>query len=174
ALPVVEEKEPNSDFAQPQKIDLNVTVAGTNENEDVDYFAVALKKGERLTAEVEGMRLGETMFDPYVAILDANRSELAGCDDSALLLQDPVACVIAPADGTYVIQLRDSAYGGNASSHYRLHIGTFPRPRAVFPAGGEAGKDLTAQLRGDVTGPITKSLHLPDQADGSYRVFAVQ
>src|SRR5262249_1440865 len=39
ALPVVEEKEPNSDFASPQKIAMNVTVVGTIQYEDVDYFS---------------------------------------------------------------------------------------------------------------------------------------
>src|SRR5262245_14654556 len=34
ALPVVQEKEPNSDFAAPQKIPLNVTVLGVVDNED--------------------------------------------------------------------------------------------------------------------------------------------
>jgi hypothetical protein len=174
ALPVVEEKEPNTDFAQPQKIDLNVTVAGTIDSEDVDYFAVPLKKGERLTAEVEGMRLGEAMFDPCVGILDANRFEVAACDDSALLLQDPIASIIAPADGTYVIQVRDSAYGGSASCRYRLHVGTFPRPRVAFPAGGQAGKELTIQLLGDVAGPISNTLRLPDDVRVPHRIFAEQ
>ena len=36
ALPAVAEKEPNSDFAAPQQIKLNVTVAGIVQNEDVD------------------------------------------------------------------------------------------------------------------------------------------
>src|SRR3954470_14690478 len=61
--PVVQEKEPNSDFKQPQPITLNCTVAGVIENEDIDYFVVTLKKGQRMTAEVEGIRLGMTLFD---------------------------------------------------------------------------------------------------------------
>ena len=48
ALPVIEEKEPNSEFTSPQKIPLNVTVHGTVDNEDVDYFQVECKKGQRL------------------------------------------------------------------------------------------------------------------------------
>ena len=44
-IPTVQEKEPNSDFASPQKIPLNVTVHGVVDNEDVDYFAVEAKKG---------------------------------------------------------------------------------------------------------------------------------
>ena len=53
------------------------------DNEDVDYYVVEAKKGERITAEVEGIRLGLTLFDPYVAILDAKRFELASSDDAA-------------------------------------------------------------------------------------------
>ena len=54
ALPVVEEKEPNSDFATPQKIPLNVTVHGVVDNEDVDYFVVEAKKGQRLSRRGRG------------------------------------------------------------------------------------------------------------------------
>jgi hypothetical protein len=174
ALPTVAEKEPNTDFAQPQKIDLDVTVAGTIDSEDVDYFAVQLKKGQRLTVEMEGIRLGETMFDPFLAILDTNRFELAACDDSALLVQDPVASIIAPADGTYLIQVRDSAYGGNGNCRYRLHVGTFPRPRVAYPAGGQAGTDLAVQLLGDASGAISRTVHLPDASHVEHRIFAEQ
>ena len=37
-LPMVDEKEPNSEFATPQPIDLNVTVEGTIPREDVDLL----------------------------------------------------------------------------------------------------------------------------------------
>src|SRR5262249_28224961 len=107
ALPVVEEKEPNNEFTAPQKIDLNVTVHGTITPEDVDYYAVELKKGQRLSAEIEGMRLGGTLFDPYLAILNSKRFELAVCDDAPLLGQDPCVSIVAPEDGTYIIQVRE-------------------------------------------------------------------
>src|SRR5262249_17916544 len=60
ALPIVAEVEPNSDFAAPQKIPLNVTVQGVVDYEDVDYYAVELKKGQRLSVEIEAMRLANT------------------------------------------------------------------------------------------------------------------
>jgi hypothetical protein len=44
ALPVIEEKEPNSEFTTPQKIPMNVTVHGVANNEDADYFLVEAKK----------------------------------------------------------------------------------------------------------------------------------
>src|SRR5262249_33920658 len=74
--PIVAEKEPNNDIEHAQPIGMNVTVSGVIENEDVDSFVVEAKKDQRLTAEVVGMRLGTTLFDPYVAILDAKRFEI--------------------------------------------------------------------------------------------------
>jgi len=96
ALKDVAEVEPNNEFAKPQPIAMNVAVNGVADNEDVDYFSVQAKKGERITAEVEGIRLGVTMFDPCVAILDSRRFELASSDDAALIWQDGFASVVAP------------------------------------------------------------------------------
>ena len=68
------EKEPNSDFAAPQPVPLNITVTGVVNSEDVDYYVVEAKKGQRIAAEVEGMRLATTLFDPYVASLTPSDS----------------------------------------------------------------------------------------------------
>jgi hypothetical protein len=164
ALPVVEEKEPNNDFAAPQKIDMNVTVHGTITAEDVDYYAVELKKGQRLSAEIEGMRLAGTLFDPYLAILNSKRFELTSCDDAPLLGQDPCVSIVAPEDGTYIIQVRESAYGGNGACQYRLHVGSFPRPTAVIPAGGKAGEEIEVTFLGDPSGPFKQKVKVPAQA----------
>src|SRR5579864_9163023 len=134
-FPVVQEKEPNNDFAHAQPIDLNTTVAGVIENEDVDTFVVDVKKGQRITAEVQGMRLGDAMFDPFVSIQDEHRFALSESDDTALAAQDPIASAIAPADGKYYVQVHDTSYGGGGNFYYLLHIGTFPRPTTVFPLG---------------------------------------
>lgn len=158
-FPVVDEKEPNSDFDKPQKIALNVTVQGQVDSEDNDYFAVELKKGQRLSVEIEGMRLANAFFDPYVAVLDSKRFELAATDDLPLLGQDASASIVAPADGTYVIQVRDSAYTGAGA--YRLHVGTFPRPTAVVPAGARPGEELEVTFLGDPTGPIKQKVKVP-------------
>ena len=52
-----------------------MTVQGVADREDDDYYQVQCKKGQRLSVEVEAMRLGRVMFDPYIAILDKNRFE---------------------------------------------------------------------------------------------------
>lgn len=142
-MPSIVEKEPNSEFASPQAITTNVTVEGTITQEDEDYFVVELKQGEQLTAELEGVRIKKgrvsPFFDPYLAILNADRFELATSDDAPLLQQDCLCSIKAPADGKYTVLVRDSSFGG-ANDQYRLHIGNYPRAIAAIPAGGPPGE----------------------------------
>ncbi|MGE3315313.1 MAG: PPC domain-containing protein [Planctomycetaceae bacterium] len=174
ALPAHDEKEPNSTFDAPQAIPLNVTVQGVIDTEDVDYFVVDLKKGQRLSVEVEAMRLGQALFDPYVAILDAKRFELSAADDTPLVKQDAVAAIVAPEDGKYYVQLRESSYGGNGSCMYRLHVGNFPRPKAVYPAGGKLGDEVEVKFIGDPAGEITQKVKLPTEPVLNHGLFASQ
>ncbi|WP_010583446.1 PPC domain-containing protein [Schlesneria paludicola] len=173
ALPTVMEVEPNSEFKQPQAVANNVTVEGIIQNEDVDYFVVEAKKGDRISAEVEGIRLGDFLFDPYVAILNEARFELATSDDAALIWQDGVVSIIAPADGKYIVQIRESSYGGNGSCFYRCHIGNYPRPSAIVPSGGKPGQKVAVKFLGDVGGEFTREIEIPAKAQPDYAVFAV-
>ena len=170
ALPIVDEVEPNTLFEQAQPIPLNVTVHGVVNGEDVDHFVVDCKKGQRLSVEVEGMRLGVAFWDPFVAILDSRRFELAINDDSTLLGQDSGCSVVIPADGKYTVLVRESAYGGNGGCKYRLHVGTFPRPTAVVPAGGKPGEEVEFRFLGDPAGEIRQRIKLPAVADPQFRL----
>jgi hypothetical protein len=161
ALKEANEIEPNNDFTAPQPIPMNVTVTGIADNEDVDYYVVDAKKGERISAEVEGLRLGITEFDPYVAILDAKRFELGVSDDAALVWRDGFTSIVAPAEGKYVIQVRESAYSGSGACLYRLHVGNFPRATAVLPAGGKPGESVAVRWIGDPTGDMSATIKLP-------------
>ncbi len=165
ALPEMPEQEPNSEFATPQSVPLGCTINGVVQNEDVDYFVVQATQGPAHCGRTGRSASGEcrpgdgTFFDPYVAILNAQRFELARCDDAALLQQDGLCAIVAPEDGTYVIEVRESAYGGSDICRYRLHVGSFPRPTAVFPAGGRPGESLEVKWLGDPLGdwsaPVT-------------------
>ena len=168
----VAEVEPNSDFTTPQAIEMNVTVTGIVQAEDVDYFVVNAKKGERIAVEVEGIRLGDTLFDPYVAILDAKRFEMASADDSTLVVQDCVASAVAPEDGLYIIEVRESSYGGNGSCRYRLHVGNFPRPTAVYPAGGKIGDEIEVKFLGDAAGEFAQKFKLPTNIQVEFGLVA--
>jgi hypothetical protein len=171
-FPVIEEKEPNNEPAKAQKISLNSTVEGVIANEDVDCFAVELKKGQRFSVEVEGMRLGRAMFDPWLAVLDASGAVLSKVDDTWLGVQDPFLSMIVPKDGNYVVQLRESTYGGSDKSYYRLHIGTFPRPTAISPMGGRAGDTVAFKFFSEATGEFARVVKLPASPQDKYGVFA--
>ena len=139
--------------------------------EQPHYFAVDMKKGQRLSAEVHGMRLGNK-FDTYLAILDEKKFELAISDDTALAMQDSIASTLIPADGRYIILLRESTYAQGA--FYLLHIGTFPRPSVAYPLGGRPGEELHVKYLGDVAGPIDATIKLPNKPVDSYDVFPEQ
>lgn len=170
ALPEIAEVEPNHEFTKPQVVQLDVTINGTVAAEDIDYFAVTAKKGERITAEIEGIRLGRAFFDPYVAILDPQRFELANSDDAPLLWHDAVASIVAPDDGTYMVAVRESS--NSAAGVYRLHLGRFPRPTAILPAGGKLGEKLEVTWLGDKAGPRRETVTLPAERDWYSVIFA--
>ncbi|MBX3441267.1 MAG: PPC domain-containing protein [Planctomyces sp.] len=166
-LPVIEEQEPNSDFREPQVLTPGVTVHGQITSEDVDYFAFDARQGERINVEVVGLRLGASAgnggeyFDPYIAILDSNRFELEASDDTPLFWNDPIISFVPPADGRYVIQLRDVAYGGDQNAYYLMHVGRFPRPAAIFPLGGRPGDSLNITFLGDAAGVFEQPFVVP-------------
>ena len=161
ALPELDEKEPNGTLAEAQPVPLNSTIQGVVKGEDVDFFAVTLQKGQRLSVDVEALRLGTFLFDPAVAIVDEKRFDLATIDDVPIARQDGVLSMLAPADGTFYVQMRETSYGGNDNCRYRLHVGTFPRPTAVYPAGGKGGEKVAVQLLGDAAGPIPLDVTVP-------------
>jgi hypothetical protein len=170
-LPLAEEKEPNNELGIAQAVPLNATVCGIVQSEDVDYFKVTAKKGQRLSVEVEGMRLGNTNFDPSVSILDKKRFALATSDDHILLNQDPACSVIVPEDGEYFIELRETSYRGDGNCYYRMHVGTFPRPTAAYPAGGKVGEALKVKFLGDVAGPFEQEFKLPAAPNPKHGLF---
>src|SRR5262249_43627757 len=75
---------------------------------------------------------------------------------------------LAPEDGNYIIQVRESAYAGNGNCLYRLHVGNFPRATAVLPAGGKPGETLAVRWIGDPAGESTTTVQLPPTSGKSY------
>lgn len=166
-FPTISEKKKDS----TQPIPLNSTVQGIIDREDEDTFIVSMKKGQRLSAEAEAIRLGRTMFDARLSIKDPSGKEIAINDDSALLKIDPQLSVIAQQDGDYSVSIREAAWEGNEQSSYRLHIGTFPRPTAVFPVGGKPGETLTFTFLGDPAGSFTQTSTIPTDAGGKFSLY---
>jgi hypothetical protein len=174
-FPNHDEVEPNDDFAVPQKIPMNVTIEAEAKPEETDYYQISVKKGERISVEVEGLRINNIpqniAIDPYVAILNKDRFEIASADGSALLKQESILSILAPEDGDYIVEVRDSAYQGRG--RYRAHIGNYPRPTGIYPAGGKAGSEMEFSLLGDVKGSYATKVKLPSIAENDrFGVFA--
>jgi hypothetical protein len=171
ALPVEEEKEPNTEFAKSQPISLDRTIHGQIANEDVDYFAFDAKQGDRVNIEVVGLRLGVSssgnFLDPYLAILDEKKFEVATSDDTPLGWNDPSISFVAPADGRFTIELRDVSYNGDGNAYYLMHVGKFPLPVAMYPLGGKVGETVSLQFLGDPLGDLAKSFVVPPPGDES-------
>ena len=157
------EEEPNNSANEAATITPGITIHGLVDEGDVDLFKLELKKGERISAEVVGIRNTQYVFDSRLAVLDKNGNELTANDDCPLLYQDPMLSFVAPSDGTYFVQLREAAFGGDLDSVYQLHIGSHPRPKVCYPAGGMAGDEVTMTLIGDASGPAVITKKLPDE-----------
>jgi hypothetical protein len=146
-----------------QAVPLNSTVLGRMmDPTDVDLFRIEAKQGQRLSAEIEAVRLGvdQGIPDLHVSVLDADGKRLIAADDSALFLQDPVVSFLAPKDGTYFVEIRHATYSAG-NDVYRLHVGTFSRPTGLYPAGGPAEKELSVRVLGDPKGDWSQTVMLP-------------
>lgn len=142
----------------PQVLPINCTVMGSVANETVDRYVVQAKKGQRLSVEVESMRLGQAFYDPYVAIIDTKGFVLSRSDDTPLFVQDCFASATIPEDGTYTVEVRETSY--RTLGLYRMHVGAFARPTAIYPAGGQTGQELMVKFIDKATGDFSQSVKL--------------
>jgi hypothetical protein len=172
-FPVVIAEEPNEKLAEAKSVPVNVTVSGVLESGDVDCFQISLRSGDRLSAEVEAIRLGGAMLDTVLTIFGPDGKVIVRADDTPLFRQDPFATIVVPVDGSYVIQIRESNFEGDENSRYALHIGTFPRPSSVYPAGGQVGQAVKVQFGGDGAGSWEQEIRLPIAPVNDYPLFAV-
>lgn len=170
-LAVVASVEPNNSPETAQVCDRNVTVAGAVESDDYDCYRIGLKKGERLSAEVEAVRLGGSLLDLKLAVFGPDGTLLAEVDDAPLFRQDPFVTLVAPQDGEYVVRVCETNLEGDANSLYALHLGTFPRPAIVYPAGGPAGQAVEVRFLGDASDEFTQRVDLPPAANAPFDLF---
>ena len=160
----VAEVEPNDTAAAAQSLSPGRTVTGVVKGEDVDCFRVHLAAGQRMAAAVDAIRLDQEMFDPHLELVDSRGFVVAACDDHPLLAQDAMLAATAPAEGDYVVRLRESAYGGNEGCVYMLHVGDFPIASLAWPPVGQPGAEIDVEWLGDPAGSFRQKIRLPDAA----------
>lgn len=121
-LPVVNETEPNDDPAKANPIKWPCAINGRiGSKRDADCFAFAAKKGEPLRFEVKARRFGTVLrsgLDAVMEVLTPKGAVLASGDDE--IGKDPVVVFNPPADGEYVVRIRDLNSKGGDSFVYVL------------------------------------------------------
>lgn len=156
-LQEVEEKEPNNDVDQAQKVERNATVNGTIAHPgDVDYFRCAVSKGQRVVVSCLASSI-DSRLHPQVEIYDAKDRLVASNRNYATY--DAVTDFVAREEGEYTIRLFQFTHtfqgpipgnmpAGASDYFYRLSISTAPWIDAVVPAVVEPGKATTVTVYG--------------------------
>lgn len=121
---------------------------------EVDRYSFSARQGQRLTFAVAARTLIPYLadavpgwFQATLALFDANGRELAYADDDRFNPDPVIACEI-PADGTYLLEIKDAIYRGREDFVYRLTAGELPLVRSVFPLGVRTGESVPVALEG--------------------------
>lgn len=124
---------------------------------DVDRFTFHARKGQPIVAGVAARALMPYLsdavpgwFQAAVAIRDSSGREVAYADDH-LFHPDPVLHFVAPADGDYVLEIKDALYRGREDFVYRVSVA--PAIGAP-PARAPADRDQRVRLPALVSGVI--------------------
>ena len=133
---------------------LPITINGQIMPGDVDRFEFTAKKGTRLVAIVAARELIPYLadavpgwFQASLRLSDASGKEVAYTDDFRFH-PDPVIQYEVPADGKYVLEIKDSIYRGREDFVYRITIGELPFITGMFPLGGPVGVKTPVKLSG--------------------------
>jgi len=163
-LPTTRKTPGNASPATAQPIDFDSAVDGAFEPLTVDHYAFTGKNGQQIAIEVYAQRLG-FRADPVVTLIGPDGRELRTVDDTPGLGADIRKGATLPADGRYVIAVRDTEYAGAAELRYRLRLGDFPAVTVAIPttdrrrqaalafAGPDDGTTLNAQPAPTPGGP---------------------
>ena len=179
AVREAETKQGENDTPQKaQIVPLNSTVEGEIQpgpDADVDVYRVEMRAAQRLSVEVEGMRLGTSVQggenDLMLRILGPGGKVLIESKDTGLFVQDPAASIMTTEAGPYFIEIRQQIYTQPKLGFYRAHIGSFSRPLALFPAGGERGTEQPVRVLGDPKGVRVETVKVPGKL-GDFGYFA--
>ncbi len=146
-LPGVAKRGGNRSASAAQELPFPAAVDGACDAEGYDYYRFAGTRGQRVSIDVWARRLGSPL-DPVIRLLDASGKELAYSDDEPGLGPDSRIDCQLPADGQYLIELRDIRYAGGAGHRYRLRLGSFPRVNVPVPSAAAPGTSARLALAG--------------------------
>jgi len=143
------ETEPNDETPDPViGSTLPVVVNGQIMPGESDRFSFTGRKGTRLVIAADAREDAVPgWFQAVLALYDSQGNEVAYAG-AFYYRQDPVIYYEVPADGTYVVEIRDSIYRGREDFVYRITLGQLPFVTGIFPLGARAGQEVTVELQG--------------------------
>jgi hypothetical protein len=121
-LPQVREVEPNDTPQTATRISVPCGINGRiGKPRDLDHFVFAAKKGKGIRFEVKARRFG-TLFrsglDSVLDVMNAKGAVLASNDDANG--KDAALVFVPPADGDYVLRIRDLNSKGGPTFVYHI------------------------------------------------------
>ncbi|MCX6594135.1 MAG: PPC domain-containing protein [Acidobacteria bacterium] len=151
-----------------------LTLNGTLDGPDVDYYALDVRAPQKLVIEVDARRAGSAV-DPAFEVEDAQGKVIAKADDSPGCGVDARLEVSFTRPGRYFIRLHDSKYSIQDVNFYRLKVGQWQFADTVFPLGAARGTTASLTLAGgNLAAPRAISATMPAgkpvalvQAEGS-------
>ncbi len=122
----------NGQMNQAQPVTLPCVANGCLQNNtERHFFRFNAKKGERLVFNLKAFRFNDQIqmfFNPELRLYDADAKQIA--ENHGYYDLDPLIDWTCPADGLYVLEVRDLLGRGNPGSVYRLTMGSLPYEKA--------------------------------------------
>ncbi|MBZ5595715.1 MAG: PPC domain-containing protein [Acidobacteriia bacterium] len=137
----------NDSIETAQRIDAPVTVNGTLNGPDRDYYRIHAKQGERLVVEIEARRAGSAI-DPVLQIVDSSGKQLARSEDAPGLGVDSRIDITFPRDGDYYAIVHDARFSQQKQNFYRLKVANYPYADGIFPLGWKRGEKIDVEFFG--------------------------
>jgi hypothetical protein len=157
----------NTQIDKAQLVTMPATISGQlNEAREMDYYALDLRRGQRITIRCASFSGNDRHFFPRLRVLDASGRAIArneGHEGFEALLD-----FTAQADGKVLIVVDDLFSRGSAEMVYRLRINEAPYDAALFPAGVRRGLKVSAELVGQ--NAQSPAIELAASADGALGV----
>lgn len=121
---------------------------------EVDHIRFSARAGQQLTVAASARALIPYLadavpgwFQATLSLRDAAGHELAYADDFQHR-PDPVLVCTIPADGDYIVEIKDAIYRGREDFVYRIALGELPYIQSVFPLGTNHATPTSLTLTG--------------------------
>jgi hypothetical protein len=170
-VPEVREVEPNNrEPEEDQHLTIPVVVNGQVMPGDIDRFLIQATAGQRLVCKVAARSLVPYLadavpgwFQAALTLYDGDGAELVFVDDDHFD-PDPLLVYDVPADGEYVLEIRDAIYRGREDFTYRLTVAdarSMDVPVATAVQGPTRGKGDVAEVEPNNTSKTAQAVTLP-------------